>query len=170
MLALKQLIADHGLYVHYPVEVRFVKGDDIWCSPAYGRDTAYIGVIMFKPYGYDVPFRAYFDEFELVMARLGGRPHWAKDFRFNAADMAVAYPKWKEFQKLTHLLDPNGIFCNEWAQRVVKGVAQSGGAVQPWLVGGERDALAAEVAKYDGSISSERASSKMDVFSSESDN
>lgn len=28
---------------HFPIEVRFVKGDDIWLSPAYGEDKCYIG-------------------------------------------------------------------------------------------------------------------------------
>ena len=149
MVALKHMVASKGMHVHYPVEVRFVKGDDIWCSPAYGRDTAYIGIIMFKPYGFNVPYRAYFDEFEHIMAQLGGRPHWAKDFRFNGADMANAYPMWKSFQRLVHLLDPHGVFCNEWAQRVVKGADGEGGALQPWLSAKEGALLAEQVERYD---------------------
>ena len=152
MLALKQMISSQGMHVHYPVEVRFVKGDDIWCSPAYGRDTAYIGVIMFKPYGFSVPYRAYFDEFERIMAGLGGRPHWAKDFRFNAADMETAYPMWKNFQRLIHLLDPTGVFCNEWALRVVKGVDAAGAQLKPWLSNTEQATLAEQVRVFDRNV------------------
>lgn len=37
-----------GLKVHYPIEIRFVKRDDAWLSPAYGVDSCYIGIIMYR--------------------------------------------------------------------------------------------------------------------------
>jgi len=40
---LRNLIEQNGFKVHFPVEIRFVKGDDIWLSPAYGGDKCYIG-------------------------------------------------------------------------------------------------------------------------------
>ncbi|KAI8391764.1 D-arabinono-1,4-lactone oxidase-domain-containing protein [Radiomyces spectabilis] len=49
--ALRQLdefINKNDLKVHFPVEIRFVDEDDIWLSPAYGRKTCYIGVIMYR--------------------------------------------------------------------------------------------------------------------------
>ncbi|KAI8099586.1 D-arabinono-1,4-lactone oxidase-domain-containing protein [Halteromyces radiatus] len=49
--ALRQLdrfIKENNLKVHFPVEIRFVDQDDIWLSPAYGRKTCYIGVIMYR--------------------------------------------------------------------------------------------------------------------------
>jgi hypothetical protein len=161
MAELKAVIREKGFNVHYPVEVRFVKGDDIWCSPAYGRDTAYIGIIMFKPYGFSVPFRQYFDEFEKVMARLGGRPHWAKDFRFTAGDMQAAYPMWGDFQKLTHLLDPKGTFSNEWSDRVIRGKDANGSEVAPWLPACDLKRLADETEQFDGSLA---AQGKPDSF------
>lgn len=51
MLRLKDLIKRHNLKVHFSVEVRFTKADDIWLSPSYGRDSAWIGIIMYRPYG-----------------------------------------------------------------------------------------------------------------------
>ena len=33
---------------HFLVEVRFVKGDDILLSPAYGWDACYINIIMYR--------------------------------------------------------------------------------------------------------------------------
>lgn len=36
------------LKVHFPVEIRFVDEDDVWLSPAYGRKTCYIGIIMYR--------------------------------------------------------------------------------------------------------------------------
>ncbi|EEC00808.1 D-arabinono-1, 4-lactone oxidase, putative, partial [Ixodes scapularis] len=64
------------MYVHIPVEVRFVRQDDIFLSPACGRDSCYINVIM--PYGRTVPHERYWAAYEGIMRGLGGRPHWAK--------------------------------------------------------------------------------------------
>ena len=36
------------LNVHFPIEIRFVKKDDVWLSPAYGVDSCYIGIIMYR--------------------------------------------------------------------------------------------------------------------------
>ena len=33
---------------HYPVEVRFAKGDNIMISPACGRDTCFINIIVYR--------------------------------------------------------------------------------------------------------------------------
>ncbi|CAN8004564.1 unnamed protein product [Ixodes hexagonus] len=35
-------------YVHIPVEIRFVREDDIFISPAFGRDSCYINIIMYR--------------------------------------------------------------------------------------------------------------------------
>ena len=34
--------------VHFPIECRFVAPDDIPLSPAYGRESAYIAIHMYK--------------------------------------------------------------------------------------------------------------------------
>ena len=43
--AVRDMIDQQGLSVHMPVEVRFVKGDDLYMSPAYGRDSVFINNI-----------------------------------------------------------------------------------------------------------------------------
>lgn len=65
-------------YVHIPVEIRFVRADDIYLSPAFGRDSCYINVIMYRPYGRKVAYERYWAAYESIMRGLGGRPHWAK--------------------------------------------------------------------------------------------
>jgi L-gulonolactone oxidase len=45
---LDKFINSSELKVHFPVEIRFVDGDDVWMSPSYGRKTCYIGVIMYR--------------------------------------------------------------------------------------------------------------------------
>eukprot|EP00479_Gromia_sphaerica_P004415 TRINITY_DN15196_c0_g1_i1.p2 TRINITY_DN15196_c0_g1~~TRINITY_DN15196_c0_g1_i1.p2 ORF type:complete len:108 (-),score=15.87 TRINITY_DN15196_c0_g1_i1:285-608(-) len=60
---IRDLIENEGFKVHLPIEVRFVAPDDAWLSPTYKRLSCYIGVIMYRPYGYDVPHRQYFKEY-----------------------------------------------------------------------------------------------------------
>ncbi len=106
----------------FPIEIRFSAGDDILLSPAYGRPTAWIGIISYRPYGFDdgahIPF---FAAFETAMLRLSGRPHWAKDFNFK--HVAALYPRWKEFDALRKQLDPDGLFLNIWAKKILDGAA-----------------------------------------------
>src|SRR5699024_6976236 len=44
---IERLLADTGLRIGFPVEVRFAAADDVWLSTAYGRETAYVAVHMF---------------------------------------------------------------------------------------------------------------------------
>ena len=64
--------------VHFPVEVRFVAADEIYLSPAYGRDSCYINIIMYRPFGKHVPFKSWWNAYEKIVREAGGRPHWAK--------------------------------------------------------------------------------------------
>jgi L-gulonolactone oxidase len=80
MLELIQLIESpaNQIYAHFPIEIRFTAQDQIYLSPSFGRDTCYVNVIMYRPYGKEIPYRHYWDEFESIMKRNDGRPHWAK--------------------------------------------------------------------------------------------
>lgn len=120
LAALKSLLDTGGYKVHFPVEVRFVAGDDIWLSPAYGRPTAFIGIIMYKPFGWEVDYKEYFRKYEEIMAAYGGRPHWAKDFHYRGDnDFARVYPRWNDWKRLREKVDPDGVFLNPWARRTL---------------------------------------------------
>ena len=67
-----------NIYVHFPIEIRFVKEDDIYLSPSFGRDSTFINIIMYRPYGKDVSHQVYWNQYEKIMKEAGGRPHWAK--------------------------------------------------------------------------------------------
>src|SRR3546814_2564760 len=71
---LSEFIGRKKTQVHFPVEYRYVKGDDIWLSPFYGRDTAAISVHQYQ--GMD--YREYFAGAEAIFRNHGGRPHWGK--------------------------------------------------------------------------------------------
>ncbi|XP_032990523.1 L-gulonolactone oxidase isoform X3 [Rhinolophus ferrumequinum] len=79
LLELKAVLEAHPKVVaHFPVEVRFSRGDDILLSPCFQRDSCYMNVIMYRPYGKDVSRLDYWLAYETIMKKVGGRPHWAK--------------------------------------------------------------------------------------------
>lgn len=107
---IRDKVAEKGYAVHFPVECRYVKGDDIWLSPAYERDSAYIAVHMYK----GMEYRAYFADMESIFRRYDGRPHWGKLHTCQAGDLAAVYPKWEEFRQLCKELDPKGLLRNDY--------------------------------------------------------
>lgn len=114
MHEIQELIARRGYHVHFPIECRFVKGDDIWLSPAYQRDSAYLAAHMYKGMRYE----EYFHDVEEVYQRYGGRPHWGKMHTLDALTLASRYPRWADFQRVRATLDPRGVFLNEYLRRL----------------------------------------------------
>ena len=100
--------------MHFPLECRWVAADDIWLSPAYQRDSAYIAAHMYK----GMPYHGYFEAVEEVFQKYNGRPHWGKMHTQTAESLSKIYPKWNEFQALRQELDPNGIFLNPYVKRI----------------------------------------------------
>ena len=107
------------LQVAFPVEVRFVAGDDAMLSPAYGRDSAYVAV-HHDPRG---DWQPYFDAVAAIMADFGGRPHWGKRHRLSAAELAPLYPRFADFRAIRAELDPHGAFVNPYLEQVLGPVA-----------------------------------------------
>ncbi|KAL5006790.1 hypothetical protein ScPMuIL_015596 [Solemya velum] len=111
-------IINSNFPAHFPIEVRFVKADDIYLSPAYGRETCYINIIMYRPYNKYVPFEEYWNAFADIVLKVGGRPHWAKDHSLTADRLRSLYPGWDRFCQLRLQYDPNGMFLNANLERV----------------------------------------------------
>lgn len=109
------LIRRERLRVTFPFEIRFVRGDDAWMSPAYGRDTCQLGA-----YAADSPDLArFFSAFEdLAVSRLG-RPHWGKEARFDAAYVTRTFPMAESFRALARSWDPDGTLRNPFLDRVL---------------------------------------------------
>jgi L-gulonolactone oxidase len=120
MHGLKRIIEANDFKAHFPVEVRFVKGDEIPLSMCSGRDTCFIGIIAYRPYLRDTPYLEYFDQFERLMKSLGGRPHWAKIYRCGNTDFEAMYGSaWDEFKALRQEVDPAGVFLNDHLKRMM---------------------------------------------------
>jgi L-gulono-1,4-lactone dehydrogenase len=99
----------------FPIEVRFVKGDDAMLSPSFERDTCYIAVHQDRKLDWPRYFRAV----EGILAGYGGRPHWGKRHERTAAELAPLYPRWSDFQQVRRRLDPGGAFANGYTDRVL---------------------------------------------------
>ncbi|MEP6799302.1 MAG: D-arabinono-1,4-lactone oxidase [Lapillicoccus sp.] len=110
-----RVIETAQLRVSFPVEVRFSAGDDIPLSTASGRDSAYLAVHLFR----GEPFERYFRGVEAVMDGLEGRPHWGKMHFQDAESLARRYPRFEEFVAVRDEVDPEGVFGNDYLDRVL---------------------------------------------------
>jgi FAD-linked oxidoreductase len=111
---IKECIQRHQFRVHFPLECRFVHSDDIWLSPAYGRESAYIAVHMY----HGMPYRSYFYYIEEIFKRYQGRPHWGKMHTRTAGELAELYPHWHDFRRVRAALDPQGVFLNSYLREL----------------------------------------------------
>jgi L-gulonolactone oxidase len=111
----RTLVSRLGIQVSFPVEVRFVAGDDIPLSTAAGRSTAYIAVHMFR----GTPYEPYFRGVEDIMNDYQGRPHWGKLHFQSASSLAPRYPQWDGAQLIRQRLDPLGTFTSPAIERVL---------------------------------------------------
>lgn len=120
----RELIDARGFHVNFPIELRFVAGDDALLSPAHERDTAYVAVHTFE----GMAFEPYFRAVEELMDGLGGRPHWGKRHFQTAATLRDRYPEWDRFAAVRARLDPAGRFANAHVERVLGPVGAPVGA------------------------------------------
>jgi FAD-linked oxidoreductase len=115
MLAeIQACIEQHQFAVHFPIECRFVHSDDIWLSPAYQRESAYVAVHMYRGMAY----QSYFQQVEAIFRRYQGRPHWGKMHTRTADELAGLYPHWQDFRRVRAVLDPQGLFLNDYLRRL----------------------------------------------------
>lgn len=96
--------------VFFPIEVRFVKGDDIWLSPFYQRDSCSIAVHRY----FEEDFQPYFKTIEPIFRKYQGRPHWGKLNTLQRQDFRTLYPRWDDFVAVRQSVDPRGRFLNPY--------------------------------------------------------
>ncbi|OTG76099.1 FAD-linked oxidoreductase [Acinetobacter sp. ANC 4169] len=98
----------------FPIEFRYVKGDDIWLSPFYQRDSVSISIHQF----YKQDYHAIFDLVEPILQKYQGRPHWGKLHSMTAASLRDLYPKWDDFMALRQQLDPQQKWLNPYLKQL----------------------------------------------------
>jgi FAD-linked oxidoreductase len=96
--------------VFFPIEVRYIKGDDIWLSPFHQRDTCSIAVHRY----FEDDYKPYFKSIEPIFRKYNGRPHWGKLNTLNQQDFRKLYPRWNDFAEVRRTIDPNGRFLNPY--------------------------------------------------------
>jgi len=96
--------------VFFPIEVRYVKADDIWLSPFYQRDCVSIAVHRYFAEDYG----PYFKTVEPILRKYHGRPHWGKLNTLQRSDFRQLYPRWDDFVEVRRTVDPQGRFLNPY--------------------------------------------------------
>ena len=118
MTALREaraLVERRGWRIGFPVEIRQAPPDDAWLGMAHGRDTVHLSFHV----NARTDHRAYFAGVEEVMRAHDGRPHWGKLHTLGAADLAPVYPRFADFVALRDRVDPDGLFTNDYLDRVL---------------------------------------------------
>jgi len=100
--------------VFFPIEFRFIAGDDAWLSPFHDRDSCSIAVHA----AHDEPWEYLVKDVGAVYRRHAGRPHWGKLHDRTAAELRALYPRWDDFQQVRRELDPTGRMLNPYLRRL----------------------------------------------------
>ncbi|WP_116126801.1 D-arabinono-1,4-lactone oxidase [Lewinella sp. IMCC34183] len=100
-------------------EVRTIKADEFWMSPAYQRDSV---ALHFTWKQDEEAVRALLPAIESALAPFDVRPHWGKVFTVEADTLRQRYPKFDDFVALARRYDPAGAFRNDYLDRTVYGV------------------------------------------------
>jgi FAD/FMN-containing dehydrogenase len=92
-----------------PIQLRWIRGEDAFLSPMYGRDSVSISVS--GELGHDwLGFLRAVDE---TLRPWNPRPHWGKQYFLDAARTRELYPKLSQFLEVRAQLDPQRLFLNE---------------------------------------------------------
>ena len=111
---IRAMVDRKGYLLNFPVEVRFTKSDDVPLSTAYGRDSAYIAVHVYK----GMECQPFFRDVEDILRAYDARPHWGKMHYREADELSKLYPRWDEFIALRDQLDPQRTFSNAYSDTV----------------------------------------------------
>ena len=118
MTCLKEIldtIKKQDIDIIFPLEVRYIKADNIWLSPFYQQDCCAISCHNF----HDKDYKKYFAAIEPIFWKYQGRPHWGKIHTLTAKEQRAKYPKFAEFLTLRKEMDPNNIFTNSHINSVL---------------------------------------------------
>ncbi|HEY0806399.1 MAG TPA: FAD-binding protein, partial [Pseudonocardiaceae bacterium] len=99
----------------HTAEIRTVRADDLWLSPAYGRDSMTFHFTWIADPVAVAPVLAAVEE---RLMPLGARPHWGKVNTVPASDVIAQYPRADDFARLIHAYDPSGKFRNPFVGKL----------------------------------------------------
>ena len=96
-------------------EIRTVAGDDLWLSTAHGGDHVALH-FTWQPRRAEV--EAVLPVIEEALAPFGPRPHWGKLFADEGRTLRDLYPRWDDQVALIARRDADGVFANDFLDRV----------------------------------------------------
>ncbi|WP_199036069.1 D-arabinono-1,4-lactone oxidase [Glycomyces salinus] len=102
-------------------EVRTMAADDLWLSPAYGRETVAFHFTWVRDYETVAPAMGVVEE---ALDSFDARPHWGKLFTIPITEVRSQYPRMGEFEKLRKRFDPEEKFGNEFCSALLGGSAR----------------------------------------------
>lgn len=112
----RRALLESGHTYNFIQEVRFTRADDFWLSPAYGRDSIWLGMYNMDS---DARWADQLRAFEDFARRHGGRPHWGKEAAFDPAYLRGQFARLDDFRALAARYDPDGKLANDWARRAL---------------------------------------------------
>ncbi len=110
LIEVRQALESKHPEVFFPIEFRYVRGDDIWLSPFYQQDSCSIAVHRY----FEEDFQPYFRTIEPILRKYRGRPHWGKLNTLGRDDFRKLYSRWDDFEALRREMDPQGRFLNDY--------------------------------------------------------
>lgn len=101
--------------VFFPIEFRYIRGDQAWLSPFHGRDSCSIAAhaMQGEPHDYLV------SELGPVFRRHHARPHWGKLHDRSPAELRALYPQWNAFAAVRRELDPQGRMLTPYMRQLL---------------------------------------------------
>ena len=95
-------------------EIRTVAADDLWLSPAHGRDSV---AFHFTWLPDAAAVAAVLAAVEAALAPYAARPHWGKVSTVPPQEVALLYRRYDDFAALLRRRDPEGKFRNDVVDR-----------------------------------------------------
>jgi FAD/FMN-containing dehydrogenase len=111
----RELLPTAGHTYNFIQEIRFSRADELWLSPAYRRDSIWLGL-------YNIDARnwaAQLGKFEAFARAHGGRPHWGKEATFDRGHLRGQYARLDDFAALARRFDPDGKLRNPWLDEIL---------------------------------------------------
>jgi len=113
--AMQQLILERYPQELYPIEVRWVKGDEGYLSPFYKRDTNALSVSGAP----DRDYWPYLRDVDALLEDFDARQHWGKIHFLTRERIEKQYPEYDRFVAVRREFDPDGIFLNDSLRQLV---------------------------------------------------
>jgi hypothetical protein len=118
---LEVLYTLRGSYLHhYPINFRRVLPEDALISMTGNAQEAYYTISFFCYANQREPFFSMARYIAQVFNHMyGAFPHWGKHYPLWNSDIEMLFPELDQFRSICHEVDPDGVFCNDFAQRVL---------------------------------------------------